>query len=156
MRLFLDGDGVLADLYGYLEGIYGLPYERVYPILGHERFWREMKEHGDLHFKLAELPEGRMVYEAVKHLCPSVLTGYPDGCGEWVTEEKLRWYALHFPGVPVIVCPSKNKRNYMGPGDVLVDDRLKYAHLWEEAGGVFILHRTAAETIAELERLGVL
>jgi hypothetical protein len=41
------------------------------------------------------------------------------------------------------------------PGDVLVDDLLKYRHLWEEAGGVFVHHRTARDTLGKLSALGL-
>jgi hypothetical protein len=41
----------------------------------------------------------------------------------------------------MIACRSESKRQYMRqPGDVLVDDRLKYASLWIEAGGKFVHH----------------
>ena len=36
----------------------------------------------------------------------------------------------------------------MQPGDILIDDWPKYKHLWEEAGGIFILHTSAAQSIA--------
>ncbi len=42
----------------------------------------------------------------------------------------------------------------MRPGDVLVDDFLKYKHLWEEAGGVFIHHISAAESVRRMAELG--
>jgi hypothetical protein len=33
---------------------------------------------------------------------------------------------------------------------VLVDDTLKHRQLWEEAGGVFIHHKNARESLSEL------
>jgi hypothetical protein len=42
----------------------------------------------------------------------------------------------------------------MHPGDILVDDYLKYRHLWEEAGGVFIHHTSASNTLRQLAALG--
>ena len=45
---------------------------------------------------------------------------------------------------------ARNKRDHAQPGDVLVDDTLKHRHLWEEVGGVFIHHTSAASTIEEL------
>ena len=40
------------------------------------------------------------------------------------------------------------------PGDVLVDDYLRYKDLWEKAGGRFVQHLTAKQTIEELKKLG--
>ena len=50
---------------------------------------------------------------------------------------------------------SEDKRMHMKPGDVLVDDYLKYRDLWIEAGGIFVHHRSAAETLQDLAELGV-
>lgn len=36
-----------------------------------------------------------------------------------------------------------------------VDDTLRHRHLWEEAGGTLIHHRSAETTLAELSGLGV-
>ncbi len=43
-----------------------------------------------------------------------------------------------------------------GETPVLVDDREKTRAPWEEAGGIFIHHRSAAESIEELKELGIL
>ena len=41
-------------------------------------------------------------------------------------------------------------------GDVLIDDRAKYRHLWEEAGGIFIHHTSASSSIEALRQLEIL
>jgi hypothetical protein len=43
----------------------------------------------------------------------------------------------------------------MNPGDVLVDDYLRYRELWVKAGGIFIQHLSAAESIRQLAELGL-
>jgi len=48
------------------------------------------------------------------------------------------------------------KHEHLHPGDVLVDDRDKHRHLWENAGGVFVHHSSARASIAELKALGYL
>ena len=45
------------------------------------------------------------------------------------------------------------KRNHAQRGDILVDDQIKHAHLWEGAGGIFVHHRDAESTIAKLREL---
>lgn len=60
--------------------------------------------------------------------------------------------ARHFPDTTMICCLSKNKRDYMKPGDVLVDDWTRYRPLWEEAGGIFIHHKSAKESIEALRK----
>jgi hypothetical protein len=68
------------------------------------------------------------LYGAVKHLDPIILTGLPRG--NWAADQKMRWTAKHFPGVRMITCMARDKRNHAREGDVLVDDMEKYRHLW--------------------------
>jgi len=41
----------------------------------------------------------------------------------------------------------------MKPGDIIIDDYLKYRHLWVEAGGIFIHHISAVESLAALRMI---
>lgn len=59
----------------------------------------------------------------------------------------------HFPGTPNLTVMAVDKRNHCRRGDILVDDQLKHAHLWEGAGGVFVRHRNAETTIAALQAI---
>jgi len=45
---------------------------------------------------------------------------------------------------------ARNKHLHMEPGDVLVDDREKHRGLWEDAGGIFVRHKNAEDSIREL------
>jgi hypothetical protein len=74
----------------------------------------------------------------------------------WATRQKLKWADHHFPDLEIITCLSANKRDHMEAGDVLVDDNLQYKNLWVERGGVFIAHTCALNSIAELNRHGIL
>ena len=91
------------------------------------------------------------LFAAVKHLKPIILTGLP--LGNWAAGQKTRWAAQHFPGVPIITTMARDKRNHAKAGDVLVDDQLRHAHLWEEMGGTFVHHTSAAATIRQLAAL---
>lgn len=95
-----------------------------------------------------------MLYEAVRHLEPVILTGLPHG--RWAEPQKRRWAERHFPGVKVITTTAALKREHCHPGDALVDDRDKYRHLWEAEGGVFIHHSSAEDSIAALKAGGFL
>jgi hypothetical protein len=93
------------------------------------------------------MQSGQKLYNAIKHLRPIILTGTPNG--DWSVVQKLRWRDKHYPGVPMITCKSKEKRNYCQPGDVLIDDLLKYRELWTEAGGHFIHYVQNPENTVE-------
>ena len=49
---------------------------------------------------------------------------------------------------------ARQKCEYASPGDVLVDDTTRYAHLWEARGGIFVRHTSAVESIQALRELG--
>ena len=149
VQLYLDCDGVLADFDRGATELLGLPpreYERRHGI---GRFWQKLgAAPGGFYATLPPLPDAMTLYEGVRHLDPIILTGLPRG--GWAAPQKERWAAEHFPGVRIITCMAVDKRNHCTEGDILVDDTLKHRHLWEGAGGIFIHHRTAEETLAEL------
>jgi hypothetical protein len=153
-QLFLDCDGVLADFDTAAEQVFGIPSRQAEQKLGPKQFWRKLRNHEDFYGSLPLLPDARKLFDAVKHLNPIILTGCP--LGGWAEGQKHRWAAAHFPGTRMITCMAREKRMHMKPGDVLVDDFLKYKDLWEDAGGIFIHHTSADSTIGELRRIGLL
>ena len=151
MQLYLDCDGVLADFDRAATQLLGMPprvFEKRY---NPGAFWKRLVGHGDFYGSLPLMPDAMELFEAVRHLDPIILTGLPRG--NWAAPQKVRWAAEHFPGTRIITCMAVDKKRHAQEGDILVDDMLKYRHLWEEAGGVFIHHRSARETIAELEQI---
>jgi hypothetical protein len=147
-QLFLDCDGVLADFDRGATAILGMQPKAFEKRHGLGRFWAKLASAPDFYFSLPLLPGATELFEAVKHLDPVILTGLPQG--NWAADQKVRWAAQHFPGTRIITTMARNKRNHGKPGDVLVDDMLKHAALWEEMGGVFIHHRDVDETLVKL------
>ncbi|WP_296815841.1 hypothetical protein [Brevundimonas sp.] len=153
-RIYLDCDGVLADFDAGAEAVLGMTPDRFERRFGLGRFWARLASAPDFFDTLPLLPDAMELYEAVRRTDPVILTGLPRG--KWAEPQKRRWAARHFPGVEVITTSAALKREHCHPGDALVDDRDKYRHLWESEGGVFIHHRDARTSIAELKRLGFL
>jgi hypothetical protein len=147
-QLFLDCDGVLADFDKGATAILGMAPKAFEKRHGLGRFWAKLASAPDFYFSLPLLPGAHTLFEAVKHLDPIILTGLPQG--NWAADQKVRWAAQHFPGTRIITTMARNKRNHGKPGDVLVDDMLKHAALWEEMGGVFIHHKDVDETLTKL------
>lgn len=154
-QLFLDCDGVLADFDRGAEAVLGLPPQDFEARHGRREFWRRLSRHPDFFAGLPLLPDAMDLWRAVEHLGPVILTGLP--LGDWAAPQKMAWAARHFLGARMITTMARAKRDHMeAPGDVLVDDRATYRDLWEEAGGAFVLHRSAAESLAALRGLGFL
>ena len=152
-QLFLDCDGVLADFDTAALKIFGIPPRAAEEKLGAPRFWVDLSTTADFYLNLPLMPDAMELYEAVKHLNPIILTGCPEG--GWAEAQKQAWAAKHFPGVKMITCKSRNKRDHMKPGDILVDDWPKYQELWRQAGGHFILHSSAKDSISQLTSMGI-
>ena len=151
MQLSLDCDGVLADFESGATDLLGMPpraYEKRHGIAA---FWREIARHPDFYGTLPLMPDAMELFAAVRHLVPVILTGLPRG--NWAAAQKIRWAAEHFPGTQILTVMAVDKRNHAQQGDILVDDQLKHAHLWEAAGGLFLHHKDAASTIAKLKEV---
>ena len=147
-QLYLDCDGVLADFDKGATAVLGLPPRAYEKRHGLGRFWQELASAPDFYFGLPLLPDAMVLFDAVRHLHPVILTGLPRG--NWAADQKVRWAAQHFPGTRIITTMARDKRDHAKEGDVLVDDQLRHRHRWEEAGGIFVHHRSAAETIEQL------
>jgi hypothetical protein len=153
-QIYLDCDGVLADFDAGAEAIFGMPPRQFEKRHGAREFWRRLAGAPDFFGDLPLMIDARELYEAVRHKDPVILTGMPRG--NWAEPQKRRWAARHFPGVPVITTMAALKHEHRHPGDVLVDDRDNYRHLWEREGGVFVHHKDAKSSIEALRGLGYL
>ena len=151
-QLYLDCDGVLADFDKGATAVLGLGPDAFEKRHGLGRFWQKLATAPDFYFGLPLMADAMELFEGVRHLDPIILTGLPRG--NWAEPQKRRWAERHFPGVEVITTMAALKREHCHPGDALVDDRDKHRHLWEQAGGVFIHHKDARSSIAELRAKG--
>lgn len=168
-QLFVDLDGVLADFDRAVEKITGLRPSQQSP----KAMWPRLARTPGFYANLPWMEDGPELWRRVAPLDPVILTGLPRG--NWAEPQKLEWCRREVgPEVPVIACMSREKAdkaaewllehaagNAAGPTagatpvPVLIDDRASLKERWEEAGGVFILHTSAAESIAALEKLGL-
>lgn len=150
-RLFLDCDGVLADFDTGAKKVLGMDVASFERRHGKAAFWRQLARARDFYATLPKMPDADELFEAVRHLRPTILTGLP--LGRWAAPQKVRWAAEHFPGVPIITCMARDKHRHMEGPDVLVDDSERHMAAWQSAGGTFILHRSARESLAQLAEI---
>jgi len=150
-RLFLDADGVLADFdegVRRLLGMYPREFEKKH---GRGAFWKRLAAAKNFYGTLPEMPDAQLLFEQVKHLKPTILTGLP--LGNWAAPQKVEWAAEHFPGVPIITCMARDKHKHMHAGDVLVDDRENHRTTYEAAGVIFVHHRSAQDSLRQLSTI---
>ena len=149
-RLFLDADGVLADFDKGACRLLGMRPKDYIAKNGRRAFWRRLAKAGNFYGSLSEMPDARLLFDAVKHLQPTILTGIP--LGSWAAPQKVEWAARHFPGVEIVTCLARDKHKHMHRGDVLVDDREKHRVAYEAAGVVFVHHKDAEDSLRQLAK----
>ena len=150
-RLFLDADGVLADFDAGAKALLGMTPSEFEARHGRREFWRRIATARDFYGTLPEMPDARRLFDAVRHLQPTILTGLP--LGNWAAPQKVKWAAEHFPGVPIITCMARDKHKHMRAGDVLVDDRENHRAAYEAAGVVFVHHKSAEDSLRQLAEI---
>jgi 5'(3')-deoxyribonucleotidase len=150
-RLFLDCDGVLADFDAGARQLFGAPFDHFQAKHGSRETWRRLSRADNFYGSLPEMPDARRLFDAVKHLDPTILTGLP--LGSWAAPQKIEWAAEHFPGVAIVTCMARDKHKHMSPGDVLVDDRENHREAYEAAGVLFVHHKSAKDSLRQLAQI---
>ena len=151
-KLFLDCDGVLADFdAGARDVLGGMTPAQFEARHSKREFWRRLAGAPDFYNSLPLMSDAQILFDAVKHLRPTILTGLP--LGNWAAPQKVAWAERHFPATPIITCMARDKVRYMQTGDVLVDDREDHRAKWEDAGGIFVTHKNAERSLAALRMI---
>jgi hypothetical protein len=156
-HLFLDCDGVLADFDAMARGVFEMPADEAQDHFGQGIFWKTIRDyrgendHG-FYRSLPLMPDAMKLFNAVKHLKPTILTGCP--FGNWAPPQKMAWAEEQFPGTKMITCMARDKITHLeNPGDVLVDDKTKFQPIWEKGGGIFVHHTDAESTLVKLREI---
>lgn len=154
---FQDLDGCLANFDKSVFEIFGKQPDDI-PV---KELWRELsKPEHDFYNRLDWMPDGKELWSFVRTLDPFLLTGLP--MGRWAEPQKREWCTreLQMSGSKVITCMARDKPKEAAAalgralnGDILIDDREKARAPWESAGGVFVLHTSASNTIKQVKDL---
>jgi len=149
--IFLDMDGVLADFDSHHEGMLGRRPSRE----ADDVDWTQVRAVDDFYLNIPPMADMDELWRFVSPYEPAVLTGVPNyNTVPDAAANKRAWIRKHIgPHVTVICCRSKDKCLYAKPGDILIDDWEKHRDLWLLAGGRWITHTSAADTIKKLRRL---
>jgi len=161
VKVFVDLDGVLADfgkavkekiLPDFIEGATDTNKQ------ADRDMWKGISKYqkrgGRFWLELDPMPDAHQLWNYVQQFNPEILTaaGIPYYNA---TPQKHEWVARHIsPTVRVnVVEKSREKAQFAQPGFILIDDKAKSIDPWIAAGGVGILHTSAAATIARMEEL---
>lgn len=152
-------DGVLADFDASAELI--LKTDNIYKyefVWGPKAFWDKLNTQPYFFRDLDPKEDMKLLWVNVAHLNPVVLTALPKTNGENVEQQKRQWLYKHLRlGVDnVICCKTHEKPNFCKPGDIIVDDRATNRDAWLAAGGTYVIHTSAINTITTLKALGII
>jgi len=153
-RIYLDCDGVLADFDTHFRNIFdGIEPGDYEAKVGGKIFWASI-QHRDPNFfeNLPLMVDAEFLHDFCDPYRPVILTGCPKG--GWAEMQKIKWAQKYFPGTPMVTCMARDKRKFCRSGDILIDDRTKHAQKWQDAGGVFVHHKNADESIQVLNAFG--
>lgn len=146
-KIFHDLDGVHADIAKAVHELTGITYDRITK----KQFWDAVNLEPNFFGDLPRLHDSEVLLAHTHHMTEAVLTALPRRHNG--ADQKRRWVKQHLGDYKVIVVPAKNKADYAAPNHILIDDTERNIKWWREAGGIGILHRSAEETIFELNKL---
>lgn len=163
-KLYCDLDGVLADFEAGISKVIGEPYsaEKYESDAKYRgRMWQAVGDYqrsafgGELWLELPVLESGKL-WDHIKIHDPEILsaTGNPEYEAE---PQKHKWVAKHLGSDVVVNLTRKaqDKARFAKPNHILIDDKQKALGPWEAAGGIGVLHTSAASTIKKLEQFGL-
>lgn len=151
MTIFVDLDQTLADFDAHYEALFGSRPCKIADNVD----WNAVRGVKDFYLGMPPLRDMRQLWDYVAPHKPIILTGVPKLIEE-APGNKVAWVRKHLgPDVEVRCCLSKEKALHGKPGDILIDDWEKHKHLWLAAGGVWITHVSAEQTIDDLWKMGI-
>jgi FMN phosphatase YigB (HAD superfamily) len=159
-KVFVDLDGVLVDFDKQMDKI-GFPRHAVEnDKKAKAKFWQTVgwmaKQGKPFWGTMDPMPDAHVLWNHINRFThPEILsaTGHVGNA----TEEKHDWVKRHLGvGIPThLVRKSSDKAQFAAPNHILIDDRAKSIEPFVAAGGIGILHKSAADTIKKLEELGL-
>ena len=152
-QIYCDMDGVLADFERGYEELTGINLQGEFQPEGAE-FWDPIQKAGVGYWAgLKWMPDGKQLWDYIKPYKPKLLSAPSRDQSSRIG--KHVWVKHKIPGTPLILRYANKKKELASPTSILIDDRQKNIDDWVAAGGIGILHTNTANTIKELQKLGL-
>jgi hypothetical protein len=171
--IFCDMDGVLVDFDEGYKQLTGVTTQHA-DSQGKDEFWklyRDSLKNKDISERsywanLDWMPDGKQLWDYIKEYNPYVLTA-PSVNFDIPFEERYKLennesmqgkteWVQRLPNMRKIYFRSaQRKADFAGPNKILIDDRKDTIDSWNANGGIGILHTSTANTIKQLQELGL-
>lgn len=153
--LYLDLDGVFADLQKKVIDIFGRGYEDI----PSSELWATLGKESHLFRNLEMIPNSIKLFEFVQtipNVRLSILTSLPNPTENLYTAsiDKILWVDDNLSKTISVntVYGGIHKAAFVKhPSDILIDDLTRNINAWSAAGGTGILHTSVESTISQLK-----
>jgi len=150
-KIYCDMDGVLVD---FDKGYYNLTGTEASFDTDPKQFWEPISKAGAAFWiKLPWMPDGKQLWDYIKQYNPDLLSA--PSREESSKMGKRIWVKRELPGTKLILRSADRKQEFATPNSILIDDRADNIQRWKDAGGIGIVHTSAADTIQQLKDLGL-
>ena len=151
-KIYCDMDGVLADFESGYEELTGVDLRGEFQ--KGEDFWDPISKAGvGFWAGLKWMPDGQKLWDYLKPFDPVLLSAPSREDSSRIG--KHVWVKHKIPGTKLILRYASQKQELATPESILIDDRQVNIDQWEAAGGIGILHTSTANTIQQLQKLGL-
>jgi len=171
--IFCDMDGVLVDFDEGYKQLTGVTTHHA-DSQGKDEFWKLFRDglkdkdisERSYWANLDWMPDGKQLWDYIKEYNPYVLTA-PSVNFDIPFEERYKLennesmqgkteWVQRLPNMRKIYFRSAGRKaDFAGPGKILIDDRKDTIDSWNANGGIGILHTSTANTIKQLQDLGL-
>ena len=155
-QIFCDMDGVLCDFDARFKGINP---EKLSPTqyttkYGTDKFWATIDAEGvGFWVGIKWMSDGKQLWEYISKYNPTLLSA-PSRQPSSRLGKRL-WVKNNIPGAKLVLASAEKKQNYSGTNKILIDDRPDNIDQWRSKGGIGILHVNTADTIKQLQNIGL-
>ena len=154
--IYSDMDGVLSDFdKRFMEFSDGVSPKEYKDKNGTKAFWDLIDVQVGVPFwaGMDWMSDGKFYWDYIKVYDPIILSA--PSIKEESKYGKRIWKKRNMPNTKMILAYAKDKKKYATETSILIDDRPSNIIDWREAGGIGILHISAADTIKQLKKLGL-
>jgi hypothetical protein len=148
-QVFVDLDGTLADFNTGYEMAFGIRPDKE----ADDVDWAKVASVPGFYADLPLMPDAKRLWNFLSLYLekkPIILTGVPKSIPEAGADKRVMVTRNFGAETTMLWCPSAEKCKHAQPGDILIDDWRKYQHLWLAAGGRWITHTSAEDSIRQL------
>jgi hypothetical protein len=156
-KIYLDLDGVLTDFIGSINKMFHVKNFKDWKKMKSKKRWEKITAEGIRFWsKMPWTHDGRRLWNYLKDKYDiTILSAHPsdkgtsvEGKKEWITKNLGPTYAKN-----AIITLGVNKQKYANKNSILIDDSDRNIRQWRSKGGIGILHKSANDSIKQLEKI---